>query len=279
MPILSLNQPDPEPDDPAHEDAVLASFTSEDASFTSEDASFTSEDDASDRLAPGRLPSDPREPRSKRNSKRNTRDEQPEEPASRDAGRIHLNDDASPTAAPNSALASLDDNALLVRIQNGVEDALGALYDRYGKMLYSVSLRVLRDPTAAEDVLCDIFMDLWRNSETYLAIRGPLAGWLAVLARNRSIDALRRKRPSQSIEDILLAANFDLAQDQQRNTLTEKARSIVHALPSDQRKTLEMAFFDGLTHVEIAEMSGETEAVIRTRLRAALLTLRKALQA
>jgi RNA polymerase sigma-70 factor (ECF subfamily) len=178
-----------------------------------------------------------------------------------------------------SALQALDDTALLQRVRQGVEESITAVYDRYGKMVYSVSLRVLRDPTAAEGVLRDIFMDIWRNPDNYLAIRGPLGGWLAVLARNRSIDALRRKRPVQTVEDILLASNFDLALESGRNTLMEKARSVIQALPAEQRKTLEMAFFDGLSHIEIAEMTGGTVPATRTRLRTALLTLRKAIQA
>ncbi|GEM_PF-176745 len=193
----------------------------------------------------------------------------------REPGRMQL----KPELRSNGAMAALDDNALLQRVRMGAEESLGELYDRYGKTLYSVALRVMRDPSAAEDVLCDIFMDVWRNADNYMAIRGPLAGWLAVLARNRAIDALRRKRPLHTLEDILLASNFDLAQEAERTMLMEKARSVIYALPAEQRKTLEMAFFDGLSHVEIAEMSGDSETTVRGRLRAALLTLRKAMQA
>jgi RNA polymerase sigma-70 factor (ECF subfamily) len=182
-------------------------------------------------------------------------------------------------ARPAPGMSSAEENNMLQRIHMGSEESLGEFYDRYGKMLYSVALRVLRDPSAAEDVLCDVYLDIWRNTENYLAIRGPLAGWLAVMVRNWSIDALRRKRPLQTMEDIVLASNFDLALESERTMMMGKARSVIYALPSEQRKTLEMAFFDGLTHIEISEMSGENESVICARLRAALLTLRKAMQA
>jgi RNA polymerase sigma-70 factor (ECF subfamily) len=99
-----------------------------------------------------------------------------------------------------------------------------------------------------------------------------------VVARNRSIDALRRKRPSESIDVIALASPYNLADEAERNSLMERARTIIHQLPSEQRKTLEMAFFDGLTHSEIAEMTGDPLGTVKTRIRSALITLRKAFQ-
>ncbi len=72
---------------------------------------------------------------------------------------------------------------------------MASLFDRYSKVVYSVALRVLRDPASAEDVLQEVFMQIWRNPDGFVATRGSLGGWLAVVARNRSIDALRRKKP------------------------------------------------------------------------------------
>jgi len=172
-----------------------------------------------------------------------------------------------------------DDATLLAHVQSGDEQAMGTLYDRYSKIVYSVSLRVLRDPSSAEDVLQEIFMQLWRSPESFVASRGSLGGWLAVVARNRSIDALRRKRPTDSMDDIVIASSFNLAKDSERTLLIEKARAVMHLLPTEQRKTLEMAFFDGLTHSEIAEMTGEPLGTVKTRIRSGLTTLRKALQA
>jgi RNA polymerase sigma-70 factor, ECF subfamily len=172
--------------------------------------------------------------------------------------------------------SSEDDAGLLSLVQRGDEQAMATLFDRYSKVVYSVALRVLRDPASAEDVLQEIFMQIWRNPDSFVATRGSLGGWLAVVSRNRSIDALRRKRPMESVDDIALASNYNLADEAERNNMMEKARTVIHLLPVEQRKTLEMAFFDGLTHSEIAEMTGDPLGTVKTRIRSALTTLRKA---
>jgi RNA polymerase sigma-70 factor (ECF subfamily) len=172
-----------------------------------------------------------------------------------------------------------DDAALLSLVQKGDEGAMASLFDRYSKVVYSVALRVLRDPASAEDVLQEVFMQIWRNPNGFIATRGSLGGWLAVVARNRSIDALRRKRPSEQVDDMALASNYNLANEAERNSLMEKARGVIRLLPMEQRKTLEMAFFDGLTHSEIAEMTGDPLGTVKTRIRSALTSLRKAFTA
>jgi len=106
-----------------------------------------------------------------------------------------------------------------------------------------------------------------------------LGGWLAVVTRNRSIDALRRKKPTEQVEEMQLASPGNMADEAERNLMMEKARVVIGQLPAEQRKTLEMAFFDGLTHSEIAEMTGDPLGTVKTRIRSALLTLRKAFQA
>jgi RNA polymerase sigma-70 factor, ECF subfamily len=176
-------------------------------------------------------------------------------------------------------LSTQDDAALLALVQRGDEYAMASLFDRYSKVVYSVALRVLRDPAAAEDVLQEIFMQIWRNPGGFVATRGSLGGWLAVVSRNRSIDALRRKRPTESVDDMALASNYNLADEAERNSMIEKARGVIHLLPVEQRKTIEMAFFDGLTHSEIAEMTGDPLGTVKTRIRSALTTLRKAFTA
>ena len=156
---------------------------------------------------------------------------------------------------------------------------MAALFDRYSKVVYSVALRVLRDPSSAEDVLQEIFMQIWRSPDGFVATRGSLGGWLAVVSRNRAIDALRRKRPTESVDDMALASNYNLANEAERNSLMDKARGVIQLLPIEQRKTIEMAFFDGLTHSEIAEMTGDPLGTVKTRIRSALTSLRKAFTA
>lgn len=178
-----------------------------------------------------------------------------------------------------SRAAPLDDAALLLEVQSGDEQAMAALFDRYSRVVYSVSLRVLRDPSSAEDVLQEIFLQIWRNPESFAATRGSLGGWLAVVARNRSIDLLRRKRPTETVDEMMLPSTFNLAEESERTVMVERARVVMQQMPVEQRKTLEMAFFDGLTHAEIAEMTGDPLGTVKTRIRSALATLRKAFRA
>jgi RNA polymerase sigma-70 factor (ECF subfamily) len=172
-----------------------------------------------------------------------------------------------------------DDATLLGLVQSGNAQAMTSLYDRYSRIVYSVALRVLGDPASAEDVLQEVFMQIWRTPDSFTAARGSLGGWLAIVSRNRSIDILRRKRPSVDVDDVPLASSFNLADEAERNSLMERARGAIQHLPTEQRKTLEMAFFDGLTHSEIAEITGDPLGTVKTRIRSALLTLRKAFPA
>ena len=153
---------------------------------------------------------------------------------------------------------------------------MGALYDRYSSIVYSVALRVLGDTGAAEDVLQDVFMQLWRNPGAFDASRGNLGAWLAVITRNRSIDALRKRRPETDFENVVLSVEPDLATDADRSRAAAKVRSALAAMPEGQRTALELAYFQGLTHTEIAAKTGEPLGTIKTRIRAGLLALRKA---
>ena len=171
------------------------------------------------------------------------------------------------------------DSMLISRVRAGDEDALAALHDRYAQVVYSVALRVLGETTEAEDILQEIFLQLWRNPQTFDSNRGSLGAWLAVITRHRAIDHLRRRRPESDIEDVIVAVDTRLEQVTDRNMAIAKIRAVVDRLPVEQRKPLEMAFFEGLTHSEIASKTGEPLGTIKTRIRSALLTLRKALAA
>jgi len=155
---------------------------------------------------------------------------------------------------------------------------MAQLYDRYSAIVYSVALRVLGDTGAAEDVLQDVFIQLWRNPGLFDSSRGNLAAWLSVIARNRAIDALRKRRPESEIDDIVISVEPDLAGDAERARAMEKVRGTMGVMPSAQRSALEMAYFEGLTHTEIAAKTGEPLGTVKTRIRAGLLQLRKAFQ-
>jgi RNA polymerase sigma-70 factor, ECF subfamily len=165
---------------------------------------------------------------------------------------------------------------LVSAIRSGDEQAMAELYERYSSIVYSVALRVLGDTGAAEDILQEVFIQLWRSPDVFDATRGSLPGWLAVIARNRAIDSLRKRRPEADITHVIVSIEPDLAGAAQSTRALEKIRGALGAMPAPQRSALEMAFFDGLTHSEIAEKTGEPLGTIKTRIRAGLLTLRKA---
>lgn len=174
-----------------------------------------------------------------------------------------------PGAKPN-------DSSLIAAIRAGDERAMADLYDRYSGIVYSVALRVLGDTGAAEDVLQEVFMQLWRNPGVFDSSRGNLAPWLAVIARNRSIDAIRKRRPETDIEEVVVSVEADLAGETDRAIAMGKVRTVLSAMPAAQRSALEMAYFEGLTHSEISAKTGEPLGTIKTRIRAGLLALRKA---
>jgi RNA polymerase sigma-70 factor (ECF subfamily) len=186
--------------------------------------------------------------------------------------------DRTIAAVDRTQQPTADDAFLLSLVQAGEEQAMATLFDRYSKIVYSVALRVLSDQARAEDVLQDVFMQLWRTPDNFTAVGGSLGGWLAVLSRNRSVNALRRKHQADPMDAIHFAAPIDLSSEAERNGLAERTRTVLDQLPSEQRKVLEMAVFDGLTHIEIAEVTNEPVSAIKSTLRSALLTLRGACQ-
>jgi RNA polymerase sigma-70 factor (ECF subfamily) len=171
------------------------------------------------------------------------------------------------------------DELLLTRVKESDQKAMTELFDRYGGLVYSVALRVLNDPGQAEDVMQEIFFQVWRNPHSFKEGRGSLGAWLAVMARNRAIDALRRRKPSDPVDDVVLSSRENLASDVERTALMSKVRKVLKGLPAEQQKSVELAFFEGMSHSEIAEKTGEPLGTVKTRIRSALLSLRKAIEA
>ena len=158
----------------------------------------------------------------------------------------------------------------------GDQSAMADLYDRYSGVVYGVALRVLGNTTAAEDVVQEIFLQLWRNPRAFDAERGRLAPWLAVIARNRAIDHLRKRPREDDIDELPISTGVDLESDSAQKLAIEKVRAALAQLPPDQCKALEMAYFQGMTHTEIAGKTGEPLGTVKTRIRTGLLALRKA---
>jgi RNA polymerase sigma-70 factor (ECF subfamily) len=182
-------------------------------------------------------------------------------------------------ASPYMRSTPADDERLLERVRARDHQAMTALFDRYGSMVYSVALRVLRDPGHSEDVMQDVFFSLWENPGSFTSSRGSLGAWLLVVARNRAIDALRRRKPSDPVDEVVLPAKTNLASEAERNTIMEKVRRVIEHLPADQQKSLQLAFFEGLSHSEIAAQTGDPLGTVKTRIRSALMSIRKAIQA
>jgi RNA polymerase sigma-70 factor (ECF subfamily) len=171
-------------------------------------------------------------------------------------------------------MESGDDMRLVARIRAGDQHALSELYDRYSSVVYGVALRILQDTGAAEDLLQDIFLQLWRKPDAFDSSRGTLGAWLAVIARHRSIDRLRQRRPETDIEDCVLTSGTDLRDQTERSLVIEKVRVVMGEMAPNQREAMEMAFFQGLTHTEIAQQTGEPLGTVKTRIRSGLQMLR-----
>ncbi|MFZ0310111.1 MAG: sigma-70 family RNA polymerase sigma factor [Candidatus Sulfotelmatobacter sp.] len=170
------------------------------------------------------------------------------------------------------------DLAMVTSLKAGDQGAMAELYDRYSSVVYAVALRVLGDTGAAEDVLQEIFLQLWRNPGAFDAARGSLGSWLAVITRNRAIDSLRKRRPETDIEDVVLSVAPDLAGEADRARVAEKMRGVMGTMTPVQRSALEMAYWEGMSHSEIADRTGEPLGTVKTRIRAGLIALRKAFQ-
>jgi RNA polymerase sigma-70 factor (ECF subfamily) len=159
------------------------------------------------------------------------------------------------------------------------EAALEALYDRYAGLLSSVLNRILRDTQAAEEILQDIFYQLWRTASQFDPSRGSLSGWLMVIARNRAISRLRQHNPAAGEElfenTVVLPMNLESAVAQKE--LMGRVKGAIETLPREQRAAVELAYFEGLTHSEIAQRTGDPLGTVKTRLRTALETLKRAM--
>jgi len=177
-------------------------------------------------------------------------------------------------------------DAALVRmlLQNDVS-AFEKIYDKYSRIVYSLVLRIVQQSGPSEEVVQDVFLQLWRNSAQYDATRGPFAPWLLTLARNRALDTLRlkserqRRLENQSDElfSVVVAPQYEKELDEKRRG--ERVRSLVGELNPQQKRAIELAYFQGLSHTEIAAELKEPLGTVKSWIRNGLMRLREALQA
>ena len=183
-----------------------------------------------------------------------------------------------------AAESQAEDESCLRRIASGDQAAAARLYDRHARPLYSLILRILANETEAEDVLQDVFAQAFRQAARYDSRRGAVAAWLLTIARSRAIDRLRVRRTrveartgdTQALDEMP-DAQPDAASsmlDEERSRLVRQA---LGELPMLQRMAIELAYYEGLSHSEIAERLEQPLGTVKTRIRLGLLKLRDVL--
>jgi RNA polymerase sigma-70 factor (ECF subfamily) len=171
------------------------------------------------------------------------------------------------------------DIQLLDRVNARDGEALGELYDRHSRLLYGLVLRILRDAGEAEEVLQDVFVQVWKRAATFNADLGTPVAWLVRIARNRAIDRLRST--SVRARTLDTPPPLPIESPEARAAVTEQQRAVARALDllsADERQLLEHAYYLGLTQSELAERFGLPLGTVKTRMRTALVTLRRELQ-
>jgi RNA polymerase sigma-70 factor (ECF subfamily) len=177
--------------------------------------------------------------------------------------------------------AQTADVNLLHAIARRDEAALASLYDRYRRILFGLLFRILGSREEAEDILQEVFIQVWRRAADFDEQRGKPFTWLVTLARSRAIDRLRqlsaRERLAALNAQEAPAEASDAAQDAYRSEQREIVSGALAQLPEDQRQTLLLAYFDGLTQSEIAKRLGEPLGTVKTRMRTGMIRLRELL--
>jgi RNA polymerase sigma-70 factor (ECF subfamily) len=183
---------------------------------------------------------------------------------------------------PSDSSGIPTDEALLRRLVGGDSGALSTLYDRFGRLAYGLAYRMLADQTAAEDVVQEAFVSVWRNAPTFSPERGTVRAWLLTAVRNRCIDILRGPRLASKHEAPVdqafeAEARDDVLESVLRSLQAQDIQRALDGLPEEQRITINLAFFGGLTHTQIAAQTRVPLGTVKGRMRLALDKLRETL--
>jgi len=174
--------------------------------------------------------------------------------------------------------------ALIARIAQGEESALAELYDATSRLVYGLIVRIVHDPTTAEDVTLEVYLQAWRTARSYESGRGSVTAWLAIAARSRALDWMRSRqarhiRGSENIDE--LPEMSDASPTPERNVLLSAqaaaVRRALDALPPDQRVAIDLGFYSGMSHAEIAEHLGLPLGTVKSRIRMGMNKLRELL--
>ena len=173
----------------------------------------------------------------------------------------------------------LSDKDLISQVGQGDAQAFTTLYERHGRAAYALAYRLMGEKQAAEDLLQEAFLKLWCGAASYRAERGSVRTWLLSIVHNRGIDQLRslasRRRTQEKIESSAQRSQPSEAFAQSwRNSQREEVREALKTLPSEQSKVLELAYFSGYTHVEIAELLDLPLGTVKGRMRLGLKKIR-----
>jgi RNA polymerase sigma-70 factor, ECF subfamily len=177
------------------------------------------------------------------------------------------------------------DRGLVRAIAAGSSDALGRLYDQYGGIVFALARRIVARVEDAEEVVQDVFAQVWRQASRYQASRASVAGWIVMLARTRAIDRLRARQARPDEDRAVESATLPFpaaGPDPEAVVLsTEQAAQVKQAyatLPDPQRSLLDLAYYEGLSHSEIAARTGVPLGTVKTRIRTAMETLRQKME-
>jgi RNA polymerase sigma-70 factor (ECF subfamily) len=175
----------------------------------------------------------------------------------------------------------ISDSDLLHAVARGDEAALAACYDRYHRILFGLIMRILHDRAEAEDVLQDVFLQVWRRAGDFDEARGRAFTWLVTIARSRALDRLRsagaRARLGEEAAQTPHDEVGDAALDALKSATAAMVRRALAGLPEEQRRTLFLAYFEGLTQTEIAARLGDPLGTVKTRMRSGMIKLRELL--
>lgn len=175
-------------------------------------------------------------------------------------------------------------SGLIARTAQGDQEALAALYDCTSSQLYGLALRVLGDPQVAEEVVLDVYMQVWKQAGQFDHTRGKPIVWMTVLTRSRSIDRLRAGQSERSCQEPLdvVEEECDPSRNPESSTVEREQRHILEqalgSLSLEQREVIELAYFSGLTQSEIASKLGEPLGTVKTRIRLGMMKLRNVLE-